>query len=103
MSKSRFFFCRLIPPRPDFASTMSAEERAVMLAHVGYWKDQLAQGKAIVFGPVADPDGDWGAGIVRAPDRAGVEALRDSDPAILFGRGFRYEILPFVQLVTTLA
>jgi hypothetical protein len=53
--------------------------------------------------PVADSKGDWGVGIVRATDVAAVEALRDADPAILSGRGFSPEILPFVRLITSLA
>lgn len=100
MNDPRFFFCRLVPPRPDFASTMSADERRVMLEHVRYWTDQLQQGIAIAFGPVADPSGDWGAAIVRSPHIGAMEGMRDADPVILSGRGFRYEILPFVKLAT---
>lgn len=97
---THFFLCRLIPPRRDFAETMSAEERDVMLAHVQYWTNHLQQGNVIAFGPIADPAGDWGLGIIRASDLAEVEGFRDADPAIMSGRGFRYEVLPFVRLVT---
>jgi len=100
MPDDKHFLCRLIPPRRDFAATMSPDEVTVMQNHVVYWRSQLQRGVAIVFGPVADPTGDWGVGIVAAPDRAAVEAMRDADPAILSGRGFRYEILPIPQLVT---
>ena len=99
MANQQHFLCRLIPPRPNFVVTMSAEEGAVMQRHAGYWSAMLQRGVAIVFGPVADPAGDWGVGIVAAPDEAAVHALRDADPAILSGRGFRYEILPMPQLV----
>jgi uncharacterized protein YciI len=54
----------------------------------------LHEGTAIVFGPVADPKGAWGVGIVRAADEAAVHALEASDPAIQSKRGFRYEVLP---------
>jgi uncharacterized protein YciI len=100
MAEPRHFLCRLIPPRPDFAATMTAEERSVMQNHAAYWIQNLERGRAIVFGPVADPKGDWGVGIVDAADLAAVEALRDADPAILSGRGFRYEILPMPRLIT---
>ena len=100
MPDMRYFLCRLIPPRPNFAATMSPDERTVMQNHVAYWIGQLQRGAAIVFGPVADPKGDWGVGIVAASDERAVEAMRDADPAILSGRGFRYEILPMPQLVT---
>jgi uncharacterized protein YndB with AHSA1/START domain len=95
-----FFFCRLIPPRPRFAFDMSEEERAVMAAHSAYWRERLGAGEVVVFGPVADPAGPWGLGVVRAADPAAVEAFAAADPAILSGRGFRYEILPMLTAVT---
>jgi hypothetical protein len=59
----------------------------------------LAEGHAIVFGPVADPAGPWGLGVLRAASDAALEALRDGDPAIKSGRGFRYEVLPMIRAV----
>jgi uncharacterized protein YciI len=91
---------RLISPRPDFTSTMSEEERATMDAHFGYWGDLLAQDRVIALGPVADPGGPYGIGIVLAPDMAAAEAVRDSDPAMLSNSGFRTEIAPMLRLVT---
>ena len=88
-----FFLCRLIPPRPNFAATMSADERAVMQKHGVYWMGHLERRTVMVFGPVADPSGDWGVGIVRVEDEAAVRALEAGDPAVTT-LGFRYEILP---------
>src|SRR5258708_220958 len=100
MTEMRFFLCRLIPPRPDFAATMTAEEQTVMRNHAAYWAANLKRGAALLFGPVSDPAGDWGVGIVPAADEAAVHALRDADPAILSGRGFRYDILPMPRVIT---
>jgi len=36
---------------------------------------------------------------VRAKDEAGVEAIRDADPAMLADMGMRYEILPMMTAV----
>jgi hypothetical protein len=91
---------RLIPPRPDFASTMSGEERGMMDAHFAYWSERLAQGQVIAFGPVADPGGQYGLGIVLAPDLAAAEVIRDGDPAMRSNSGFRTEIAPMLGLVT---
>jgi uncharacterized protein YndB with AHSA1/START domain len=91
---SRFFLCRLLPPRPSFAQVMTAGEAAVMQEHVAYWDKHVREGTAIVFGPVADPSGAWGLGVVRVADEAAVHALEAGDPAIQSKRGFRYEILP---------
>ncbi len=95
----RYFVCRLLSPRPTFPGDMTAEERAVMEEHVAYWTRQLEAGRVVVFGPVADPKGAWGLGVVRAPDLDAVRALEEEDPAIRSGRGFRYEILPMPQAV----
>jgi uncharacterized protein YndB with AHSA1/START domain/uncharacterized protein YciI len=95
----KYFFCRLIPPRPSFAMDMNADERAVMASHAQYWHGLSKAGSALVFGPVGDPQGPWGLGIVRAADEAAAHALEASDPAILSGRGFRCELLPMLQAV----
>ncbi len=95
----RIFFCRLIPPRPTFALDMSDDEKAFMREHAAYWRAQLEAGRVIVFGPVGDPGGPWGLGVVRAKDEAGVRDLEANDPAVRAGRGFRYEVLPMLQAV----
>jgi uncharacterized protein YndB with AHSA1/START domain len=86
-----YFFCRLLPPRPDFAYTLSPEERAVMQAHSNYWRGKLATSEVVVFGPVADPVAPYGMGIVRAQTEADLKAFQDNDPAISSGIGLRYE------------
>ncbi len=93
----RFFFLRLIPPRPTFAHDMTAEERSVMQQHVGYWTKHLQQGTAIVFGPVADPAGPYGLGIVRVADETAIGAFITNDPAICGRIGCRYEVFPMLR------
>ncbi len=56
----QYFYVRLIPPRPTFASDMSAEERALMQQHVGYFRGLFDQGKVLIFGPVLDPTDNFG-------------------------------------------
>lgn len=98
-SPMRHFMCRLIPPRPTFAMDMNAEERAMMMTHVTYWRNLLAQGTAIVFGPVGDPKGPFGLGVIRAKDEEELNGYRDGDPAIQSGLGFRYEVIPMLNAV----
>jgi hypothetical protein len=93
------FFCRLIPPRADFMTTMSEAERTLMRAHVGYWSGKVATGNALLFGPVADPAGGYGIGVMKAAGMDEMLALRDADPAMQAGVGFRYEIFPMPQVV----
>jgi uncharacterized protein YndB with AHSA1/START domain len=93
------WFVKLKAPRLSFAFDMTPEEAAVMQAHSAYWRAKLATGEVIVFGPVADPAGPFGLGIVRASDTA-LKAFQDNDPAILSGRGFSYESFPMLSAVT---
>ena len=95
----RYFVCRLLPPRPTFVQDMTDAERATMQAHVGYWTELMKAGNAVIFGPVADPKGPWGLGVVKAKDEAAVRAFEAADPVIRSAAGFRYEILPMLQAI----
>jgi len=79
---------------------MSPDERATMTDHVGYWTTLAESGRVLAFGPVNDPAGPYGIGIVVADDLVAAQALRDADPAIRSPHGFRAEIAPMLQLVT---
>ncbi|WP_245908742.1 YciI family protein [Mycobacterium neglectum] len=39
----------------------------------------------MVYGPVADPEGAWGMGVLRAADRAEVLAIAEKDPSVTAG------------------
>jgi uncharacterized protein YciI len=84
MSQALFFF-RLIPPRADFAQTMTPAEQDAMAQHQAYWQDLLDAGKVVVYGPVADPEGVWGLGVLRAGSRAEVLEIGDADPSVVAG------------------
>jgi len=99
MSEALYFLCRLLPPRTDFMQTMTADERAIMVKHVGYWTAKVETGNALVFGPVADPKGGYGIGIIKVADVAEMEALRYADPAMQANVGFSYDILPMPRMV----
>jgi uncharacterized protein len=94
------FVFRLIPPRPEFALDMSPDERATMLEHVGYWAALAEQGRVVAFGPVNDPSGPYGIGIILADSQLDAERLRDGDPALRSSHGFRAELAPMLRLVT---
>lgn len=99
MSSERFFFVRLVSPRSTFMQDMTESERAVMKEHGEYWRGQLAAGKVIVFGPVADPKGPWGLGVLRVQDPAEIATFEAEDPATKKIPGMRYEVLPMVTAV----
>lgn len=93
------FHCRLIPPRPDFAFTMTEEERELMGRHADYLRRKLREGTMIVAGPVADPAGPWGLLVLRVGSEAEARAVIDDDPVSRSGRGFHYEILPLISAI----
>jgi uncharacterized protein YciI len=85
------FFLKLVPSRPTFSQDMTADERAIMLQHVAYWTDQMKQGKVHVFGPVLDPQGVYGIGVVEVDREEDVEELIEHDPATKINN---YEVYP---------
>ena len=73
---------------------MSDDERALMQQHAVYWRELLAKGQVIVFGPVSDPAGAYGMGVLAVEDAATARALVDADPVSAAGRGFVTELFP---------
>jgi uncharacterized protein YciI len=94
-----WYLYKLIPPRPDFGSTMTPAEREAMMAHMGYWRGHLDAGRVLIFAPVADPAGEWGLAVVRTESLNDVRALGDADPAVTAGVA-RYEVLELPGAVT---
>ncbi|MFL5319966.1 MAG: YciI family protein [Myxococcaceae bacterium] len=95
----KYFLCRLLPPRPTFMADLTEAERNVMREHAAYWTEQAKKGPAIVFGPVADPKGGWGVGIVEAASDEEMKTLEQNDPAIRANIGMHYEILPMLRAI----
>ena len=93
------FLIRLLPPRPTFVQDMTDAERAIMTEHVAYWTGLRDQGVAIAFGPVIDPSGPWGLGLVEVEHLDAVAAVIADDPAIRANAGFRTEVLPMATAV----
>jgi uncharacterized protein YciI len=81
----KHFVVRLIPPRPTFAADMTEQERAIMAAHGAYWRGLMNRGIALLFGPVLDPAGVWGLGILEAKDPDAARGLAEDDPAVKSG------------------
>ncbi len=79
------YLFRLIPPRADFAQTMTQAEQHAMQQHQEYWRELLTQGRVVVYGPVADPEGIWGVGVVRAASHVDVLELGNGDPSVIAG------------------
>jgi uncharacterized protein YciI len=94
----KYFVLHLLPSRPDFAQTMTEEERAIMTDHVAYWTALMNEGKVLAFGPVLDPKQIYGLGIVSVDDEQQVRDLVANDPA---GKINQYEYFPMMAVVPT--
>jgi hypothetical protein len=94
-----WFLYRLLPPRPDFAATMSDDEQATMGRHSQYWTEHLRDGRAMIFTPVADPAGVWGMAIVQGQTADDVAALGLADPAVTSGIA-RFDVVDLPGAVT---
>jgi hypothetical protein len=92
------FLVRLISPRPSFLQDMTSDERVVLLEHGAYWRGKVAERAVDAFGPVGDPNGAWGLGLIKARDEGEVRAFEAADPAKT-KLGMHYEILPMLALV----
>lgn len=97
-SDRKYFLLKLIGPRPTFPMDMNADERAAMTAHVAYTRSKLGD-TAVAFGPVADPGGVWGLGILAVKDEAAAREFVANDPVIKANLGLRYEVIPMMNLV----
>ena len=93
----KYFVLHLLPSRPDFAQTMSEEERVIMTEHVAYWTNLMNEGKVLAFGPVLDPAEIYGLGIISVDDEREVKDLITNDPA---GTINKYEYFPMKAVVS---
>ena len=92
MSKQHFFM-RIIPPRPTFAQDITEEERALMMQHAAYVRGFFESGSVLAYGPVLDPEGSFGVGLLEMADLAEAEQFAKNDPSIKCGMN-RYTISP---------
>ena len=96
----KFYLCKLVPPRATFPQDITPGEAEIMRAHAAYCGKLLEAGKAIVFGPVADPKGFWGLGVLQLPDDADPQTIIADDPAIRANAGFDYQVMPMLRAAT---
>jgi hypothetical protein len=90
----KYYFLKLLPPRPTFAQDITPAELLLMQTHGVYWAGLLSQGKAVAFGLVGDPTMPYGMGLLELPDADDPRALTAADPVVEAGVGFNYEICP---------
>lgn len=93
------YLYRITPPRPTFPADITAAEGAAMERHFGYWHEQLGSGRALVFGPVADPAGAYGIAILTCASEAEAGKICANDPAVTAELGFTFEVFEMPDAV----
>lgn len=96
-SERKHFLIKLIPPRPTFAQDMTKEERSIMKQHAVYWKDKAEKGIVLIYGPVLDPIGTYGLGIVEVEDEDQARTFAADDPAVK--SGLTIEVYPMLAIL----
>ena len=86
------FLLKLIPPRPTFPMDMTEAEGAIMQEHFVYWSGLIAGRTAVAYGPVMDPNGTYGIGVLELEDEVTARAVGTNDPAIKAQAGFSFEL-----------
>jgi uncharacterized protein YciI len=79
------YVLRLIAPRPNFAQTLTDEEREIMNRHAAHWRAYLERGDMVVFGPILTDDDSYGLAVVETDDEEGLRAFAAADPVVSTG------------------
>lgn len=79
--EKQHYFLKLNPPRTTFMADMTDEEKSIMQAHVVYWSKLLSEDIVIVYGPVFDPKGGYGVGVVSVDNEDQLNEIIANDPA----------------------
>lgn len=95
--EKKFYVLKLNPPRPDFPMTMTDDERKIMIQHINFWKPFLDDGSMLIMGPVMDPEGMYGLGIVAVDNEEQVKEFIRNDPASAINT---YEYYPIKAMVS---
>jgi uncharacterized protein YciI len=65
--------------------------------HAVYLTALQEKGKVVLFGPVGDPTGTWGLGILECVDEAEARSITANDPTVKSNQGFSYDVCPILR------
>lgn len=74
-------------------SYMSDDEKQIMKEHADFWHTLLASGQGVITGPVLDPKGAYGFGVVIAESLEEAISLLENDPAQRINKYEIYQML----------
>jgi hypothetical protein len=79
------FVLRLKAPRPNFAQTLTDEEREIMARHGAHWRPYLDRGDMVAFGPVLTDDDSYGLAVVETADEQALREFAAEDRVVTTG------------------
>ncbi len=79
------FVLRLKAPRPNFAQTLTDDEREIMGRHAAHWRSYVERGDMVVFGPILTDDDSYGLAVIETDDEQGLRELAAQDPVVTTG------------------
>lgn len=88
----RHYLYKTLPPRANFAETLSTNEEKIIGEHFNYLKDLTAQGVVYLAGRVEDAS--FGIVVFEAESPEKAEEVMLNDPAVKAGL-FRTELYPY--------
>jgi uncharacterized protein YciI len=83
----KYYLCKFIPPRADFLTTMSADEKTWMAQHGAYMNELLRKGLIVAHGPVIDEGGGYGVSLYQIADDEDIASFTSQDPIVKNGVG----------------
>jgi len=93
----KYYLCKFIPPRANFLTTMSTDEKEWMGQHVVFMNGLLDQGLIVAHGPVINDGDGYGVSLYQIPDDGDIAALTSQDPIVKHGVG-HYEHYTMLHL-----
>ena len=67
--------------------------------HAAHLRAAAETGTVLVAGPVGDPAGPWGLGVIHAGSLEEARAFTNEDPMIKANAGFSYDIHPMLSAI----
>jgi hypothetical protein len=95
--EKKYYYLKLNSPRGTFPQDISPGEAKTMAEHSVYWKKLLDEKTCLIYGPVLDPKGFYGIGIVCVENEEQVRSLIENDPANSLGKYEFYQMKAIIS------
>ncbi|MGO4159173.1 YciI family protein [Cupriavidus sp. YAF13] len=83
----KYYLCKFVPPRADFLTTMSADEKKWMAQHGAFMNELLDQGLIVAHGPVINDGDGYGVSLYQIADDQDIASFTSQDPIVKNGVG----------------